>query len=81
MNPALLAFLISEAIQIVTSAVSKGTITAPDAAPAIQNLINGLGHATGETDAERATRQANADAIFAKHNVSLLSPTPGAPKP
>jgi hypothetical protein len=70
LNP-VLVLLISQAIQLIVSAVLKNKVNGLDVAPALMSLNDALGHATEESDAERATRQQAAEAIFAKHSVPL----------
>ena len=72
MSP-IFAVLIAQAIQLIVGAISKGKVQAPDVAPALVALTNAMGHAVGETDDERAARQKDAEAIFAKHSVPLTS--------
>lgn len=74
----ILALLIGQALNLVAQAVAKGRFQVPDAVPLVGALVDAMGHATGETDEERATRRAAAEAIFAKHGASLL-PTGATP--
>jgi hypothetical protein len=70
MNPVLVV-LIAQAIELVLAAVTKGKVKDLDVAPALIALNNALGHATEESDGERASRQAAAEAVFAKHSSPL----------
>lgn len=68
----LLAILIGQAINMAARAATGGTLAIPDAIPLVASLVEALGRATLETDAERTTRRAETEAIFAKHSASLL---------
>lgn len=70
-NP-VLAILIGQAINIAVRAATAGAFTIPDAVPLVASLIDALGHASAETDEQRAKRRAETEAIFAKHSESLL---------
>lgn len=72
-----IALLIGQALNIVAKAATGGLLPLPDAVPLINTLNDALGHTLAETDEERTKRRADAEAIFAKHQTSLL---PGSPR-
>ncbi len=70
-NP-LLVLLIGQALNMAARAATGGTLALPDAVPLVQSLVDALGHATLETDAERAQRRSESEAIFARHSTPLV---------
>jgi hypothetical protein len=74
-NP-ILVVLIGQAINMAARAATGGTLAIPDAVPLVQSLVDALGRVTLETDAERAQRRAETEAIFAKHSTPLVEVTP-----
>lgn len=74
-NP-LLVLLIGQAINMAARAATGGTLAIPDAVPLVQSLVDALGRVTLETDVERAQRQTDTEAIFARHSTPLVEPQP-----
>ena len=70
----IIAILVGQAINMALRAVTAGTLNLPDATPLVASLVDALGHATGETDEQRAQRRASTEAIFASHSESLIPP-------
>lgn len=70
-NP-LLVLLIGQALNMAARAATGGTLALPDAVPLVQSLVDALGRATLETDAERAQRRTESEAIFARHSTPLV---------
>lgn len=69
-----IALLIGQAINIAAKAATGGVLALPDAVILIKTLNEALGHAVAETDEDRASRRADAEEIFARHQESLLPP-------
>lgn len=74
MNPALLVVL-ANIVDIAVVALTKDPSLEPHLAPMLLKVMPAMSHAAGETPEQTVARRAEAEAIFAKYDKPIETPT------